>query len=177
MPTRKATKAAHREYISGPVWRERRNRFMRFHPNCEECGMPRWLAAALYDQDIHVHHVSYARSGNGEEWDEDLRALCARCHEIETFGNSSLREIKSAACMSCGNRTYDVFRRCCERCAMPNIRAVLLALMDVMNTSEDPGAQYPLGTYEIAEQLLRIHPDGVRAAIEAYEERGGKQCR
>ena len=43
---------------------------------------------ALYDQDLHVHHRNYQRVG--AELDSDLRSLCRRCHEIETFGESSL---------------------------------------------------------------------------------------
>lgn len=40
-----------------------------------------------------MHHANYSRVGREE--DEDLRALCARCHEIETFGSSQLTVIEN----------------------------------------------------------------------------------
>jgi hypothetical protein len=36
---------------------------------------------SLFGTFLHVHHVSYARLG--EELDEDLEALCKRCHNVE----------------------------------------------------------------------------------------------
>ena len=58
------------EYIHSPEWQNRRNLFLQQHGKiCNMC--PR-------TDEIEVHHVSYDRLGH--ERDEDLKALCVRCH-------------------------------------------------------------------------------------------------
>jgi HNH endonuclease len=81
-------KEEYREYISGEDWQKRRKQYLLSHPECSVCGISRWLSREIYKEDLHVHHVSYARVG--KEDDSDLRPLCKRCHEIETFGKSDL---------------------------------------------------------------------------------------
>jgi hypothetical protein len=82
------TKSEYRGYIASPEWQSRRSKFLATHRYCCDCGIPRRWAVHFYDQDLHVHHESYAHVG--AELDEDLRSLCRRCHEIKTFGHSSL---------------------------------------------------------------------------------------
>jgi|SRR6185437_719028 len=94
------TKTEYREYIAGPVWRERKRLFIATHDACNRCEMPRWAAVLAYDQDLHVHHASYARIGR--EIDADLETLCRRCHEVETFGSSALHKPKVPTCSACG---------------------------------------------------------------------------
>src|SRR6185437_3906720 len=84
------TRTEYREYIASEYWQHRRKEYLRSHNECENCHMCRRTSLRHYDQDLHVHHVSYARVGS--ELDQDLKALCKRCHEIETFGNSDLKE-------------------------------------------------------------------------------------
>src|ERR1700733_324678 len=85
------TKTKYREYIASGVWQRRRKLFIEHHYLCSRCGLHRALAVIAYDQDIHVHHINYQRIG--AELDSDLESLCRRCHEIETFGHSSLHQI------------------------------------------------------------------------------------
>lgn len=109
------TKTEYREYISGPEWQVRRREFLVLHGYaCDKCALPRWLAIIAYDQDLHVHHVSYANVG--AERDEDLKALCRRCHEIETFGSSVLHRPQRHACQICGRPSYDHCSRICGQC-------------------------------------------------------------
>jgi hypothetical protein len=79
------TKSEHREYISSEHWQRRRKEFLSKHHSCNRCGISRGLANTLYDQDLNVHHRSYASKGH--EIDEHLEALCRKCHDLETFGN------------------------------------------------------------------------------------------
>jgi hypothetical protein len=107
------TKTEHAEYLQTDHWRNLRKRFLADHDHCERCEMPRWLAAIAYDQDLHVHHKSYANRGN--EWEIcDLEALCRRCHDVESFGRSDLREVKYSRCSLCGDKHWD---RRADRCA------------------------------------------------------------
>lgn len=95
------TKTEYREYISSEAWRHRRSLFLdKMGADCWRCHIPRWLVNYVYDQDIHVHHKSYARVG--AESDADLEPLCPRCHELETFGKTDKRLIKALDCSSCG---------------------------------------------------------------------------
>ena len=111
-----ATKTEYREYIAGEHWQKRRKEFLDAFPNCNECDLPRWLAIIAYDQDLHVHHKSYARIG--KEVDDDLEALCRRCHEVRTFGSSTLHEVSSIGCKLCGDQTYDSASRMCHNCKL-----------------------------------------------------------
>lgn len=82
------TRSEYRDYVGSERWLGRRKYFLMNHPNCERCGISRRRAMEVYDQDLHVHHKNYQRVGC--ELDEDLEALCRRCHEIETYGRSQL---------------------------------------------------------------------------------------
>ncbi len=68
------TKTEYREYISSTGWQMRRRQYLEIHNACAVCEMPRWLTEIVYDQDLNIHHVSYANLGH--ELDTDLLALC-----------------------------------------------------------------------------------------------------
>lgn len=59
----------YKDYIKDEDWLEKSNRYLRFNPICEICH--KW-------QSKQVHHNSYENMGN--ELEEDLTALCDRCH-------------------------------------------------------------------------------------------------
>jgi hypothetical protein len=61
--------------------------------------MPRWLSPVLYDQDLHVDHLNYQHLGC--ERDEDLQALCPRCHDIKHNGTSDLPMPPVPKCGNC----------------------------------------------------------------------------
>jgi len=82
------TKSEYRLYTSSEAWLERRKLFLSTHGICNRCQIDRDLAVAAYDQDLNVHHRNYQHIGC--ELDEDLEALCRRCHEIESTGKSDL---------------------------------------------------------------------------------------
>lgn len=68
-----AAQQRHREYIASPVWKHRRERFLRGrYRKCEACGT---------SFNIDVHHLTYDRAFTGEELDSDLMALCRPHHE------------------------------------------------------------------------------------------------
>lgn len=110
------TKSEYRDYIQSEAWRKRRKEFLASFDDCEcnRCGLPRWLAVVAYDQDIHVHHRSYANVG--AELDDDLELLCKRCHDIESFGKSELHEVRKTKCISCNLDTFNLQRRLCDEC-------------------------------------------------------------
>jgi hypothetical protein len=109
------TMTEYREYIASAGWQERRRQYLlRSGTGCFRCEMPRWLVGIVYDQDLHVHHLSYANVGN--EKDFDLESLCRRCHEIETFGRSELSEPRSATCELCGARHWNPYSDFCAVC-------------------------------------------------------------
>jgi len=108
------TKTEYREYIASPDWQGRRKRFLTACNSCRRCLMPRWLAVIAYDQDLHVHHKSYANLGH--EPPEDLEPLCRRCHEIESFGKSDLHEIKKSSCLGCGGPNFNRLSDYCVVC-------------------------------------------------------------
>ena len=111
------TKTEYRQYICSLEWKERRKDFIAvFGTHCANCKLPRLFAIIAYDQDLHVHHVSYARIG--QETDDDLKALCKRCHEIETFGSSKLHQPPSVSCQNCGNKTFNVIGLVCDNCVL-----------------------------------------------------------
>lgn len=111
------TKTEYAAYLAGDHWQELRRSFLEDPDNalCARCVMPRWLAVIAYDQDLHVHHKTYANLGN-EDWD-DLESLCRRCHEIETFGRSDLRKLKGTNCKSCGYTHWNTYSPLCAECA------------------------------------------------------------
>ena len=109
------TKTEYREYIASAEWQQRRKDFLHDEgEKCSRCSIPRWLASIAYDQDLHVHHKSYANLGH-EDWD-DLEPLCRRCHEIESFGRTSIPEPKSSLCIYCGERQWDPREDMCPLC-------------------------------------------------------------
>lgn len=112
------TKTEYRQYIASAEWQERRKRFLVecSDGHCDRCRLPRWVAILAYDQDLHVHHLSYERVG--QESDEDLQALCRRCHELETFGSSDLPAPSSRPCEFCEDACFDRFRNpaLCDLC-------------------------------------------------------------
>jgi hypothetical protein len=108
------TKTEYREYIASTEWQQRRNEFLASNSACAKCGIPRWLAEITFDQDLNVHHVSYRNLGN-ESWD-DLKPLCRRCHEVEKYGRSDLREPKSAICKMCGMKHWNPYSDFCLVC-------------------------------------------------------------
>jgi hypothetical protein len=82
--------ADHSEYIASETWRIRRADYLAKFPYCADCGIPRRMSIVVYGEDLHVHHISYARIG--EELDSDLQSLCKRDHQIKSFGVSSLKD-------------------------------------------------------------------------------------
>jgi hypothetical protein len=69
------------EYINAQEWRRRRRAYLRKYALCNRCSMDNDEHKAVYGTALHVHHASYARLG--AELDEDLEALCKRCHDEE----------------------------------------------------------------------------------------------
>ncbi len=84
------TRTDHKNYIASEWWLQRRKLFLEAHRECNRCGIEREAARELYDQDLNVHHRNY--QNKGAEKDEDLEALCRRCHEIESKGKSTRPE-------------------------------------------------------------------------------------
>lgn len=108
------TKTEYRQYISSPEWQKRRKEFLAHHSHCERCLIPRWLAEIAYDQDLNIHHKAYENLGN--EDDDDLEALCRRCHEIDKFRRSDLREPKYATCAECNRKHWNPYSSMCDIC-------------------------------------------------------------
>lgn len=102
------TKTEYRKYICSEKWQKRRKVFLNRFPYmaCYRCFIGRDDSRKIYDQDLHVHHASYEHVGNGAEPDDDLAALCRRCHEIETFGKSDIPAPKQMLCGSCYREKY-----------------------------------------------------------------------
>jgi hypothetical protein len=113
------TKTEYREYIASEGWRSRRKELLRRRPWCERCFIARSIATrkGAYDQDLHVHHKNYLRVGS--ELDTDLEVLCARCHEIETFGSSAMGGVPDPEFSKGENGA--------ERCRACQLWAVVLA--------------------------------------------------
>jgi hypothetical protein len=105
----------HQQYLAGEWWQKRRRAFLAEVPFCETCGLPRWLARIAYDQDLHVHHLSYEHIG--AEHDRDLQALCRRCHELEHQGRSDFKQPpRQAICRPCGKIHYNIYSDLCDGC-------------------------------------------------------------
>lgn len=108
------TKTQYRAYLQGPEWQAKREEALEYYEErCNRCDMPRWLAEIAYDQDLNVHHVSYANQGY--EPMDDLEVLCRRCHDLHTFKRTEIREVKQAVCTACGDRHWN-YR--CDRCVL-----------------------------------------------------------
>lgn len=101
------TKTEYAEFLGSAYWKQLRADRLQYETNCNRCRIPRWIANLVYDQDLHLHHKTYARVG--KELEADLEVLCRRCHEIETFGRTSLRPPRTLRCAICGDLSYDVF--------------------------------------------------------------------
>jgi hypothetical protein len=112
------TKTEYRAYLQSDHWRAFRLRSIEAWPNCVNCEMPRWLAVIAYDQDLHVHHKNYR--SRGRETLADVDNLCRRCHDIESFGRSDLREPKSATCQSCEAKHWNPYCDLCAECGLLN---------------------------------------------------------
>jgi hypothetical protein len=109
------TKTEYAEYTQSEHWQQRRKGALAYARHaCEGCGLPRWVARLVYDQDLHVHHRNYQNHGN--EQDEDLEVLCRRCHDIETFGRSDYKEIKKAGCSLCYTDHFNIYSDYCDAC-------------------------------------------------------------
>lgn len=59
----------YKEYIDTKSWNDKSIKYLKIHPICEICHKYK---------SIEVHHNSYENIGN--ELDEDLTAICHRCH-------------------------------------------------------------------------------------------------
>lgn len=111
------TKTEYAEYLQSEHWQQRRKKAIaEVGHRCEQCSLPRWVAALLYDQDLHVHHRNYQNLG--DEQDDDLEVLCRRCHDVETFGRSNFREIKSTECSACGDKHCNPYSDYCDTCRL-----------------------------------------------------------
>lgn len=108
------TKDEYASYLQSEHWQKLRAEMFDSDSFCNHCEVPRWLAEIAYDQDLHLHHLNYASLGR-EQW-EDLEILCRRCHEIETFGRSELRELKQAHCELCERIHFNYRSRLCQTC-------------------------------------------------------------
>jgi hypothetical protein len=108
-------KSDYQKYLQGEHWQKRRRQFLADNQHCEVCGIPRWLANIAYDQDLHVHHKSYANVG--AEQDDDLAAICRRCHDIEHHNRSDFRPVKTATCEVCAAKHYNIYSDHCHKCA------------------------------------------------------------
>lgn len=108
------TKTEYAEYLASDHWQEKRQEVLAVHDECVRCSMPRWLVEIAYGQDLHIHHKTYANLGS--EALEDLESLCARCHEIETFGRSAIRAPKESRCEYCGQPHWNCRSALCELC-------------------------------------------------------------
>lgn len=159
------TKTEYREYLASPHWKELRKDFLEYENICNRCEMPRWLVNIAYDQDMHVHHRTYARLG--AELDDDLEALCPRCHEVETFGRTTLRAPRSEPCVVCKHPAYNVYPQIysdeplCFTCSVVYDETLFHKLhlpLPVTDPADPPGLVWGAILETI---LLRIGVDGV----------------
>lgn len=167
------TKTEYREYIAGEAWRRRRRDFLAQVNYCERCDAPRKLVVLVYDQDLHLHHRSYARVGN--ERPEDLEALCRRCHEIETFGRSELRKIEPYShCQHCKEPVWDFacdhgIEELCARCTLMldglSPRAITSPRLERDADNLSPGPAF--WKFVLWEIVRMIHPTAVQKALTA----------
>jgi hypothetical protein len=152
------TKTEYAKYLQGPGWKKRRlEAIENAGGECEKCQMPRWLAEIAYDQDLHVHHLSYANKGN--ELAEDLQVLCRRCHDIETHGRSELREIKHSTCELCAGIHYDRREPYCECCL--SVMGITGHLHDVLEYNFGPEQERRWAWESVAETVGRRMRQGV----------------
>lgn len=184
------TKTEYAEYLNSEHWRTTRaNRILWGDGNCEQCKIPRWLAEIAYDQDFHVHHLTYATLG-AEQFD-DLEVLCRRCHDIETFGRSDLRKVKTATCSICERRHYDPRNNLCPVCdSITGHQAVNLnewcTLSNAEYASRDMGVMWKMMLWHVCfglrddpqcfevvfDFLLQLHSDN----YQRWHKTNGEPC-
>lgn len=105
----------YQEYLKSDWWKNLRTNILEFRTSCEKCSIPRWLAKIAYGQDLNIHHESYAHMGTYDEV-ADLVVLCRRCHDIETFGSSDLRNPPSNKCKICKEIHWNPWSDRCDVC-------------------------------------------------------------
>ncbi len=108
------TKKQYAAYLCSEHWKCLRKQILDDRTACERCHLPRWLAELTYDQDLHVHHKTYANLGR--ENVADLEVLCRRCHDIETYGHSELSVVKSFNCFICDRIHWNPRSKLCGFC-------------------------------------------------------------
>lgn len=70
-------------YLESDEWKERARRIMaRARGLCEQCKRRRA---------VHVHHLTYERAG--DEKDDDLQAVCFKCHDAAHDGMLSIQRM------------------------------------------------------------------------------------
>lgn len=100
------TRTKYAEYLASEDWRERRRHLLAELDECGECHVPRWIAVIAYDQDLHVIHKHF--NSLGFENPNDVRVLCARCHQEEMQGGkSSLHRLTVRKCVECGGPNWN----------------------------------------------------------------------
>lgn len=149
------SKTEYAAYLASDHWREiRKETFGNLTPTCERCSIPRWLSEIVYDQDLHVHHVTYANLGS--ERPEDLEVLCRRCHEIETFGRSGLKQLKQTECAVCGSVHWDTRSELCPLCV-----ALFRAPFHLSKTVDSAVPGFSSARDSVLWQLAAINRDAV----------------
>lgn len=115
------TKTEYREYLQSEEWLARRREFLDDASTCEECELPRWLAVAVYDIDLHVVHRHFRTIGS-EKFD-DVFLLCRRCFEVKTQGETQLHRPQSWPCRTidydgepCSEKQFRGPNQLCEVC-------------------------------------------------------------
>ena len=169
------TKSEYREYIASADWQQRRKQFLVNRRYCEICGVPRWLAQVAYNQDLNVHHFSYANLG--KEIDSEVGILCRRCHEKATFGRTSLREVHSHCCDWCADFVFDPYSELCEVCRALFNRGIDAPILTYKTEGERKAIwqwllyemRWRVSTDEIVDELINIEdaftePDATRLA-------------
>lgn len=83
------------EYLHSLVWRNKRRAALKAAGwRCEKCRS---------SNDLEVHHLNYARLG--DERPQDLRVLCAKCHD-ETHKTLSAQRQYDAALETYASKKY-----------------------------------------------------------------------
>lgn len=157
------TKTQHAQYLQSPHWKSTRLEAIENADNkCEQCQIPRWLAKIAYDQDLNVHHLSYANKGREEP--EDLQALCRRCHEIEKFGRSDLREPKSTHCEVCSTKHWDYYSNRCDLCKIVTEPTSALRLIYSLDNKVDRCGG--MKVLDFITMISMIHNEGLEPMLE-----------
>lgn len=110
------SKSEYSRYLASDHWQSFRQELLEENQWCAKCGLPRWLAAIAYRQDLNVHHKHYRTKG--QETEEDVEPLCKRCHQVETFGASKLPVIEKFKCSSCEATHWNKHNEWCDTCEL-----------------------------------------------------------